>query len=45
MNEYKKENFDMKDAKDICHYSCSKLNMTNLLLVVVIILLVSMLFK
>ena len=40
-----KENFDIKDTKDICHYSCSKLNLTNILLFIVIIILLSVLFK
>lgn len=43
--EKNKENFDMTDVKDVCHFSCSKLNIMNLLLVIVIILLLYMLFK
>jgi len=38
-----KENFNMTDVKDVCHYSCSKLNIMNLLLLVIIIILLYML--
>lgn len=40
-----KENFNMSDAKNICHYSCSKLTITNLFLFVIILLLFGMLFR
>jgi hypothetical protein len=41
----KKENFDMTDVKDVCHFSCSKLNLMNLLLLIIIIILFYMLLK
>ena len=44
-NKENKENFNMVDAKNICHYSCSKLTVTNLFLFVIILLLFGMLFK
>jgi hypothetical protein len=44
-NNQNKENFNMKDAKNICHYSCSKLTITNLFLFVIILLLFGMLFR
>ena len=40
-----KENFGMSSVKDICHYSCSKLNLMNLLLLITIIILFYMLMK
>jgi len=43
--EIKKENFDMTDVKDVCHFSCSKLNLMNLLLLIIIIILFYMLLK
>jgi len=46
MNNFEnKENFAMSDVKDVCHYSCSKLNLMNLLLVIIIIILLYMLLK
>jgi hypothetical protein len=45
MNNNIKENFGMTDVRDICHFSCSKLNLMNLLLLIIIILLFYMLLK
>ena len=44
-DKLKKENFGMTDVKDICHFSCSKLNLMNLLLLIIIIILFYMLLK
>ncbi len=44
-NDKNKENFGMTDVKDICHFSCSKLNLMNLLLLIIIIILFYMLLK
>ncbi len=35
----------MSDLRNLCHYSCSKINLTNILLVVVIIILIVLLFR
>jgi len=35
----------MKDLRNLCHYSCSKINLTNILLLVVVIILIVLLFK
>jgi len=35
----------MTDLRNLCHYSCSKINLTNILLVVVIIILIVLLFR
>ena len=43
--EKNKENFEMTDVKDVCHFSCSKLNLMNLLLVIIIVILLYMLLK
>jgi hypothetical protein len=40
-----KENFGLSDAKDICHYSCSKLSTTNLLIMLLILVMICVLFK
>lgn len=45
LNKKYKENFDMSDVKDVCHFSCSKLNLMNLLLLIIIIILFYMLLK
>ncbi len=39
------KSLSMQPVRDVCHYSCSKLNKTNMLLAVVIILLCVLLFK
>jgi hypothetical protein len=44
-DQINKENFGMGDVKDVCHYSCSKLNLMNLLLLIIIIILAYMLLK
>jgi hypothetical protein len=35
----------MYDLRNLCHYSCSKINLSNILLVIVIIILIVLLFK
>lgn len=39
-----KENFSVEPVKDVCHYSCSKINKTNILMMIIIIILLYMLF-
>jgi hypothetical protein len=39
------QKFPMKPTKDICHYSCSKLTLTNILMIIVIIILLYIVFK
>jgi len=43
MNRENKENFSMEPMKDICHYSCSKMNKTNIFMIIIIIILLYML--
>ena len=46
VNDSKKEDHKvMQDLRNLCHYSCSKINLTNILLVVVIIILIVLLFR
>lgn len=35
----------MNELRNLCHYSCSKINLSNILLFVVIIILLVLLFK
>ena len=35
----------MQDLRNLCHYSCSKINLSNILLVIVIIILLVLLFR
>ena len=44
-NESNKEHFGMQPTKDVCHYSCSKLKITNILMICVIIILLYMITK
>ncbi len=44
-NVINNKNLSMQPMRDVCHYSCAKLNKTNMLLVVVIILLCIFMFK
>jgi hypothetical protein len=39
------EKIPMKNTKDVCHYSCSKLKLTNILMILIIIILLYMIFK
>jgi hypothetical protein len=39
------EKVPMKSTKDICHYSCSKLKLTNILMVLIILILLYMIFR
>ena len=34
-----KENFSMRQTKDVCHYTCSRLNITNILMIIIIAIL------
>jgi len=35
----------MSDLRNLCHYSCSKINLTNILIIIVIIILIVLLFR
>jgi hypothetical protein len=35
----------MKSTKDVCHYSCSKLKLTNILMMLIIVILLYMIFR
>lgn len=35
----------MRDLRNLCHYSCSKINLNNILLIIVIIILLVLLFR
>jgi aminopeptidase-like protein len=39
------DNKVMSDLRNLCHYSCSKINLSNILLLVVIIILIVLLFR
>ncbi len=39
------ENFSMQPTKDICHYTCSRLSLTNILMLVIIIILLYFVFN
>ena len=34
-----KEEFNMKPTRDVCHYTCSKLSLLNILMVIIVLLL------
>lgn len=36
---------NMKPTKDFCHYSCSKLTLTNILMIIIIVMLLYMILK
>jgi hypothetical protein len=38
-----KEEFNMKPTRDICHYTCSKLTLMNIFIMIIILLLLFML--
>ena len=40
-----KENFSMQPTKDVCHYSCSKLSISNILMITIIIILLYILLN
>jgi hypothetical protein len=40
-----KEDFSLETPKDMCHYSCSEINMTNILVVILIIILIYLLVR
>ncbi len=39
------EKIPMKSTKDVCHFSCSKLKLTNILMLLIIVILLYMIFK
>jgi hypothetical protein len=39
------EKVPMKSTKDVCHFSCSKLKLTNILMILIIIILLYMIFR
>jgi hypothetical protein len=39
------EKIPMKNTKDICHYSCSKLKLTNILMFLIILILLYLVFR
>jgi hypothetical protein len=39
------EKISMKSTKDVCHYSCSKLKLTNILMILIILILLYMILK
>jgi hypothetical protein len=50
MDENNKDNqyptvISLKPVKDLCYYTCTKLNFTNMLLLVLIILLIYLIFN
>ena len=40
-----KENFSLEKPKDMCHYTCSEINTTNIIIVILIIILIYLLVK
>ncbi len=43
MNQNKEE-FNMRPTRDICHYTCSKLTLMNILMFIIVLILLYMLF-
>ena len=39
------EDFSLEKPKDMCHYTCSELNTTNIIIVILIIILIYLLVK
>jgi hypothetical protein len=39
-----KEEFNMRPARDVCHYTCSKMTLMNILMSIIILILLYMLF-
>jgi hypothetical protein len=39
------EDFSLEKPKDLCHYTCSEINMTNIILVILIIILIYLIVK
>lgn len=39
-----KEEFNMKPTRDVCHYTCSKLTLMNILMTIIILLLLYVVF-
>ena len=40
-----KEDFSLEKPKDLCHYTCSEINTTNIILFILIILLIYLIIK